>query len=217
MTTITTTTPNLIITSLTNNTTALSNGSNMIISSGVLGNGQILIGRAGNTPAAASITGTTNQITVSLGSGTIGLNLPQNIATTSNPTFNNLTISSLLQAPSAGGNFSNQTAVANTLNTQSVPIFTITPSTLVAYNVKVQSTFNNGGTSFGFENFTFTIRNATSTPVISTKLMDLRDVDSALSAAVIAPNVIGSTVQIDVTGVASSSINWVANISILSI
>lgn len=55
-------------------------------------NGQILIGRTGNTPVAATITGTSNQVTVTNGSGTITLSLPQSIGTSSNVTFGNLTL-----------------------------------------------------------------------------------------------------------------------------
>ena len=56
-------------------------------------NGQLLIGRTGNTPVAASITGTSNQVIVTPGSGSITLSLPQSIATTSSPTFANLNLS----------------------------------------------------------------------------------------------------------------------------
>src|SRR4051812_25040211 len=58
-----------------------------------LANGQFLIGRTGNTPIAANITGTSNQINVSNGSGTITLSTPQDIAAASSPGFNSLTLS----------------------------------------------------------------------------------------------------------------------------
>lgn len=66
-----------------------SNGSlvNQTVSGIVIGNGTTLVGR--------SIIGTTNQITVANGTGTAGninLSLPQNISTTSSPTFSNVTI-----------------------------------------------------------------------------------------------------------------------------
>ena len=71
----------------------------------VLGNGQLLIGRTANPPVAGNISGTTDEVIVVNGPGSITLSLPQQIATTSNPTFNensilivkSLTISSLVQ------------------------------------------------------------------------------------------------------------------------
>jgi hypothetical protein len=56
----------------------------------VLTNGQIVIGRTGNTPVAATLTGTSNQVIVTPGSGTITLSLPQSIGVSSSPTFANL-------------------------------------------------------------------------------------------------------------------------------
>lgn len=66
--------------------------------------GQLLIGRTGNTPVAATLTGTANQITVTSASGSITLALPQSIATTSSPTFANLNLSpsGLIDITSAG-------------------------------------------------------------------------------------------------------------------
>lgn len=52
-----------------------------------LTNGQLAIGSTGANPVAASITGTANQITVTPGAGSITLSTPQNIGTTSTPTF----------------------------------------------------------------------------------------------------------------------------------
>ncbi len=52
-----------------------------------LTNGQLYVGSTGLSVVAAAITGTTNQITVALGAGTIGLSLPQNIHTAATPTF----------------------------------------------------------------------------------------------------------------------------------
>lgn len=58
--------------------------------------GQLLIGNStGNTLAKATLTGTTNQITVTNGSGTITLSTPQSIATSSSPTFTGLNLSGL--------------------------------------------------------------------------------------------------------------------------
>jgi hypothetical protein len=73
-------------------TTALptSSGGTGLSSSG--GNGRLLIGNSSNTFTSANLTGTTNRITVTNGSGTITLSAPQDIATTSNPQFGSLGI-----------------------------------------------------------------------------------------------------------------------------
>ena len=44
---------------------------------------------------AASITGTVNQVNITNGVGSITLSTPQDIATTSNPIFNNITVSTI--------------------------------------------------------------------------------------------------------------------------
>lgn len=58
-------------------------------------NGQLLIGSTGAAPAAAALTGTANQITVTNGAGTITLSAPQDIAPGSSPTFTAITLSGL--------------------------------------------------------------------------------------------------------------------------
>lgn len=50
-------------------------------------NGQLLIGNAGGTFTAATLTGTSNRVTVTVGSGSITLSVPQDIATSSNVQF----------------------------------------------------------------------------------------------------------------------------------
>lgn len=72
-------------TSLTANGIITSNGSALV--SNVLTNGQLLIGNTGNAPSAATLTGTTNQINVTTGAGSITLATPQNINTGASPTF----------------------------------------------------------------------------------------------------------------------------------
>lgn len=56
--------------------------------------GEIVIGSSTGEPAAGSISGTTDQVTVTPGANSITLSLPQNIATTSSPTFAGLTLTS---------------------------------------------------------------------------------------------------------------------------
>lgn len=64
-------------------------------------NGQLPIGN-GTGYTLGTITGTSNQITVTNGSGTITLSLPQAINTTSSPTFAGLTLTNAL-SPANGG------------------------------------------------------------------------------------------------------------------
>lgn len=61
---------------------------------GPLTNGQLLIGRTGNSALAATLTGTANQISITNASGSITLSTPQDLAITSSPTFGNLTVAS---------------------------------------------------------------------------------------------------------------------------
>lgn len=58
---------------------------------GPLTNGQLLIGSTGAAASTATISGTTDQITVTNGAGSITLSTPQDIATDSSPTFTNVT------------------------------------------------------------------------------------------------------------------------------
>lgn len=96
---------------LTNNIGELTSGSNVTIdnllklstaleiSQGGTGNttytnGQLLIGNTtGNTLTKATLTGTSNQVVVTNGTGTITLSTPQNIHTAATPTFAGLTLS----------------------------------------------------------------------------------------------------------------------------
>ena len=75
------------ITGASANSVLVTDSSSTIQDIGSLANGQLVIGSTGNKPVAGSLTGTANQISVSPGSGSITLSLPQNIATTSSPTF----------------------------------------------------------------------------------------------------------------------------------
>jgi hypothetical protein len=75
---------------LNNNRIMVSSGG-AIVESAVLNNGQILIGSAGAAPVVNTIAGTTNEIIVTNGAGTITLATPQPIAQTSSPTFVNVT------------------------------------------------------------------------------------------------------------------------------
>jgi hypothetical protein len=75
---------------LTTGTLPVASGGIGLTSSG--GSGFLLIGNSSNTFTAATLTGTTNRITVTNGSGSITISAPQDIATTSNPQFGSLGI-----------------------------------------------------------------------------------------------------------------------------
>ena len=76
----------LTLPSLTANEVLTTNGSNNVTST-ALTNGQLLIGSTGVAPVATTLTGTTNQVNVTNGAGSITLSTPQNIHTTATPTF----------------------------------------------------------------------------------------------------------------------------------
>lgn len=56
-----------------------------------VGPGQILIGTSSNTFLNTTLTGTANQVNINSASGAVTLSTPQDIATTSSPTFNKVT------------------------------------------------------------------------------------------------------------------------------
>lgn len=60
-----------------------------------MSDGELIIGSTGSAPHADHVTGTTDQVNVTNGPGSISLSLPQDIATTSSPTFNNLSVNNI--------------------------------------------------------------------------------------------------------------------------
>lgn len=70
---------------------SLNSGGTSLVSN-TLTNGQILIGSTGAAPTSANLTGTSNRISVTNGAGSITLSTPQDIATTSSPTFTSETL-----------------------------------------------------------------------------------------------------------------------------
>ena len=83
-------------TALTNNRIMWSSGG-AIVEATALTNGQVFIGSTGSAPVAATLTGTSNQVNVAIGAGTITLSTPQDIAVASTPTFAGMTISTFSQ------------------------------------------------------------------------------------------------------------------------
>ena len=68
---------------------------NNVVQDRILNDGQILVGVTSGPPVAANITGTTNEIIVSNGPGSITISTPQPIGPTSDPTFSNLTVTTM--------------------------------------------------------------------------------------------------------------------------
>ena len=71
------------LTGVTSGGVLYSDGAGGVTGSGVLTNGQLLIGDGTTAPTAAALTGTSNQVTVTNGAGSITLSTPQDIGTTS--------------------------------------------------------------------------------------------------------------------------------------
>ena len=82
-------------TSLTSGGLLYGGGAGAIGAIGVLTNGQLLIGDGAGAPTTATLTGTSNQVAVSNGVGSITLSLPQSIHTGASPTFAGLDIAAL--------------------------------------------------------------------------------------------------------------------------
>lgn len=75
-----------------NNNRILVSAAGAVAEAAALTNGQLLIGSTGAAPVAAGLTGTSNQITVTTGAGSITLSLPQNIHTAATPQFAGMTL-----------------------------------------------------------------------------------------------------------------------------
>ena len=124
----------------------------------VLTNGQLLIGSTGASPVAATLTGTSNQVTVTPGAGNITLSLPQNIATTSSPTFASITATSTISASNFSGSSSGTNTGDVTITTgnglsvlgQALSLSTSSSSTTGSLTSTDWSTFNGKQTALGF-------------------------------------------------------------------
>jgi len=81
------------VATLTDHSVLLGSGTDAITSLGVATDGQLVIGSTGADPTLATLTGTANQVSVTNGAGSITLSTPQDIATDSSPTFDDLTLS----------------------------------------------------------------------------------------------------------------------------
>lgn len=104
------------MTPLTANSLLYLDGSKHVSSTANPTNGQLLIGSTGANPVLGTLTGTSNQVAITNGAGTITLSTPQNIGTGSSPTFAGLTLSGL-----AASRFV-KTDGSSVLTTQASPI-----------------------------------------------------------------------------------------------
>jgi hypothetical protein len=84
------------VATLTDHSLLVGSGTDAVTALGAATNGQLPIGSTGNDPVLAGITGTVNQITVTNGAGSITLSTPQDINTTSSPTFADLDVTGVL-------------------------------------------------------------------------------------------------------------------------
>lgn len=82
----------LTLSGLTANAFLYSGAAGLLASTAAPTNGQLLIGSTGAAPVAAALTGTSNQVTVANGAGSITLSLPQNIHASATPTFANISL-----------------------------------------------------------------------------------------------------------------------------
>lgn len=77
----------LFLPSIVANRPVFTDSSSQLVSSPPIADGQIIIGRTALSPLCNTLSGTTNQINVTNGSGTITLSGPQDLATVSTPQF----------------------------------------------------------------------------------------------------------------------------------
>ena len=82
-------------TSLTDGGVLLGSGTGAITATAVLTNGQLLIGDNSGDPTVATLTGTSNQVTVTNGGGSITLSTPQDLDTSADVTFDSVTLDDL--------------------------------------------------------------------------------------------------------------------------
>jgi len=129
---------------LTDRAVLVGNGTGAVTSVGPLTDGQLIIGSTGGDPVAASLTGTANQITVTNATGQITLSTPQDIATTSSPTFAGASIATTGSGTTTIGNTTSGGAVA--IRTAKAEALTVTPGS-VSLTCATQSTFGVAGGS----------------------------------------------------------------------
>lgn len=91
------------LTGLTLDRVAITTTGGQITTLGALTNGKFPLGRTGLAPVVGTLSATSNQTTVTEGSGTLTIGTVQNINTTSSPTFNAMTLTTLNLPAGASG------------------------------------------------------------------------------------------------------------------
>ena len=81
--------------SFTDGGVLIGSGTDAITATAVLSNGQLLIGDNSGDPTVGTLTGTTNQVTVTNGAGSITLSTPQDLDTSADVTFDSITLDDL--------------------------------------------------------------------------------------------------------------------------
>jgi len=209
----------------TNSSTALNNNRIMVSSAGAiieaaaLTNGQLLIGSTGAAPSAAALTGTTNQVIVTNGAGSITLSLPQDIATTSSPTF-------LAQTLSGSGAFFElidaadmkmTTATVNTTNATVTTLATVATTTNTSMlieakivGVRTGGTAGSAGDSVSYIR-TARVKNIAGTVTIQNLQSDYTSEDQPAMNGTI--TVSGTNILVQVQGAANNNVTWKALIT----
>jgi len=108
-------------------------------------NGQLLIGNTtGNTLTKATLTGTSNQVVVTNSTGSITLSTPQSIATSSSPTFTDLTLSGGDLIASSATTFNVFNTVATTVNAFGAATTLALGTSAVAINLGANAVVSGG-------------------------------------------------------------------------
>lgn len=211
------------------------------ITSNLLPDGYVLIGRTGNQPVAAPLTGTTNQVNITNGPGSITLGLPQSIATTSDVTFHNLTLSGAFNPTAFDNSLLPQTYntydigsplfawrnayYAGTVNAFNACLSGLTASTLIATDSKqtlqsvvlANNSANGNNSTIGFSGNTLTLNASNSQDISTAGSPSFANVtDTGLTASSIVSN--NASKQLVSAGITNSngcnmSVNSAGNIT----
>lgn len=114
-------------------------GSSNLSEIGPLTNGQLIIGSTGGAAVAATLSGTSNQISVATGAGSLTLSLPQDIAAVSSPSFTGLTLSGLTANRALTTNGSSVLTVSSVTATELGYVSGVTSSIQTQLNSKIPS------------------------------------------------------------------------------
>ena len=209
----------------TNSSTALNNNRIMVSSGGsiveaaALTDGQLLIGSTGAAPVAAAISGTSNQVSVANGAGSITLSLPQDIHSGATPTFAGETLSGagaffeLIDA----ADLKMTTATVNTTNatlTTVATIATVTDSVMVIEakitGLRTGGTAGSAGDSACYIR-TARVKNIGGTVTVLSLQSDFTSEDQNGFNATITSS--GTNVLVRVQGTANNNMTWKAVIT----